>query len=235
MVVVHVGTCPIGGSNLKTVGVIGVTETEIVPIRSKLDIILAKQAAGFDFCMGKLFGKNVVTARCGFGKVNAAVCTQIMIDMYGVDYVISMGAAGAAAETFEIGDMVISSDAVFHDFDINPSHGCCFFAADAELVDAAKASCMAVTEGSNVGRIATGDQLVLPGDARERIAQELGAACVETVGAAVAQTCHLNNIPFVLLRSISDKMGSARMDLGMSSGGASDISARVVEDMLHGL
>ena len=232
---------------MKTIGIIGAMEAEVSLLKSRLDIISAKQVAGIDFYMGRLSSKNVVVARCRIGKVNAAICAQILIDMYGVDYVINTGVAGAIAGELDIGDVVVSSDLVHHDFDtsgvgdvryVNPSLDESFFKADDKLVGVAKASCDAIlTHGkSYVGRISTGDQFVMSDEEKARIWQDLGAMCVEMEGAAIAQVCYLNNIPFVVIRSISDKAdNSAHMSFETFVEEASDISANVVGDMINGL
>ncbi|MCL2853044.1 MAG: 5'-methylthioadenosine/adenosylhomocysteine nucleosidase [Defluviitaleaceae bacterium] len=232
---------------MRTIGIIGAMETEVSLLKSRLDIISAKQIAGIDFYMGKLSGKNVVVARCRVGKVNAAVCAQILIDMYGVDYVINTGVAGAIATKLNIGDVVISSELVHHDFDttgvgdaqyVNPSIDESFFKAEERLVNVAKAACDTVLNSSRsyVGTIATGDQFIMSDDVKTRIWQDLGALCVEMEGAAIAQTCYLNNIPFVVIRSISDKAdNSANISFEIFVDEASNISANVVGEMVNGL
>ena len=230
---------------MRTVGIIGAMEAEVALLKSKLDIISAKQVAGIDFYLGKLAGKNVVVARCRVGKVNAAMCAQILIDMYGVDCIINVGVAGAVANELNIADVVISSDLVQHDFDttgvgdepyMNPSISESFFAAEQWLVELAKASCEAVLTDNKayVGRIATGDQFIMCNDVKARIWNDLGGACVEMEGAAIAQVCYLNNIPFVVIRSISDKADdSAHVVFEEFVHEAADISAKVVEGMLN--
>ena len=232
---------------MKTIGIIGAMDSEVSLLRSKLDIILVKQVAGVDFYMGKLSGNNVVVARCNIGKVNAAVCAQILIDMYGVDYIINTGVAGAISLELDIGDIVVSSDLAHHDFDtsgvgdvkyVNPSLDESFFRADDRLVKLAKDSCDAVLARNKaiVGRIATGDQFIMSNEDKTRIWNDLGALCVEMEGAAIAQACYLNNVPFIVIRSISDKAdNSAHMSFEQFVDEASDISARVVEEMLNGM
>jgi len=232
---------------MKTIGIIGAMEAEVALLKSKLDIISAKQVAGIDFYLGRLAGKNVVVARCRVGKVNAAMCTQILIDMYGVDCVINVGVAGAIAHELNISDVVISSDLIQHDFDttgvgdepyMNPSIPESFFEAEQWLIELAKGACdeVLVNNKAYVGRITTGDQFIMSNDIKTRIWDDLGGACVEMEGAAIAQVCYLNNIPFVVIRSISDKADdSAHVVFEEFVHEAADISAKVVEAMLHGM
>ena len=232
---------------MKTIGIIGAMEIEVTLLKSKLDIILTKQVAGMEFALGKLSGKNVVVARCRVGKVNAAMCAQILIDMYGVDCVINTGVAGAIANVLDIGDVVISSDLVQHDFDTcgvgdapytNPSIDESFFKADERLIKIAKTACDAalLRNKAYVGRIATGDQFVMSNDVKARIWDDLGGMCVEMEGAAIGQVCYLNNVPFVVIRSISDKAdNSAHVAFETFVDEASNISALVVEGMLNGI
>lgn len=200
---------------MKTIGIIGAMEEEVINIKSQIDIISAKNIVGLDFYMGKMAGNNVVLVRCGIGKVNAAVCTQVLIDLYAVDYIINVGVAGAISKELEIGDIVISSDVVHHDFDttvfgdkmgVIPRMDESFFKADEEII---KIALKAVENENNVkahvGRIASGDQFISSSEAKNRIWNTFKALCAEMEGAAIAQASYLNKIPFVIIRSISDK------------------------------
>lgn len=200
---------------MKNIGIIGAMAEEIALIKEKMDIISSKEIVGLEFHMGKMHGKTVVLVCSGIGKVNAATCTQALIDMYGVDYIINVGVAGGLAAELDIGDVVISSDLVHHDMDcvgfgyepgIIPRLETSFFVADAELVRIAKEACEAVTDKKAfVARIGSGDQFVSDSQAKARIWNTFEAYCVEMEGAAIAQTAFLNKIPFVVIRAISDK------------------------------
>lgn len=196
-----------------TIGIIGAMEAEIVSIKEDMNIISAKNIVGLDFYMGTLNGMNIVLVRSGIGKVNAAICTQILIDMYAVDTVINVGVAGAIAPELTIGDIVISDDLVHHDFDttvlgdepgeisgLQDSH----FKADDRLIKTALEAVSRVGLRSSIGRIASGDRFVSSPEEKERIWKLFKAKCCEMEGAAVAHTCFLNKIPFVVIRAISD-------------------------------
>ena len=200
---------------MKTIGIVGAMEEEIALLKNNTEIISAKNIVGTDFFMGKMFGKNVVLVRSGIGKVNAAVCTQVLIDMYGVDYIINTGVAGSINKDLGIGDIVISNDLLQHDFDTSatgdkpgviPRLHESTFKADEELVRIAEEVSKEYIQNQNVfvGRIATGDQFIANSSDKERIWNNFKPYCVEMEGAAIAQTCYLNKIPFVVIRSMSD-------------------------------
>jgi len=199
---------------MKTIGIIGAMEEEVASIKAKMDIVSAKNIVGVDFFLGKMEGKSVVLVRSGIGKVNAAICVQVLADLYGADYIINVGVAGALAKGLNIGDVVISTDLVQHDMDTSafgdpigtiPRMAESFFAADPELIKiAARAGAEAEVQVV-MGRIASGDQFVSDGAVKKRIYDLFKAQCVEMEGAAVAHACYLNKIPFIVIRAISDR------------------------------
>ena len=198
---------------MKTIGIIGAMEQEIAFIKSEMDITSVDNISGLDFYVGKLFNKNTVLVRCGIGKVNAAVCCQALIDSYGPGYIINTGAAGSISNELDIGDIVISKDLVMHDFDITPIMPDYkgqekYMQADPGLIELAKTEAARVEEKGikvYVGRIATGDRFICETEIKEKIWEEYEALCVEMEGAAVAQACQMNKVPFVIVRAVSDK------------------------------
>lgn len=201
---------------MRTIGIIGAMEEEIEYLKNKADIISAKNIIGLDFYMGTMNGNSVVLVRSGIGKVNAALCTQILIDMYAVDCIINVGVAGAVEKDLEIGDIVISSDAVEHDFDTSPlgdpvgfisRMNITYFKADRELIETAMETAARILPNAKIkeGTIASGDQFIADSSKRNYIKTSFGADCAEMEGAAVAHACYLNKLPFVIIRSISDK------------------------------
>ncbi len=200
---------------MKTIGIICLLNEEVISLKSEIDIISAKNIVGLDFFMGKMLGNNVVLVRSGVGKVNVSVCTQILIDMYAVDCILSVGTAQSLSRDLGHGDIVISSDTVYHDFDTTffgdlPGviYGMeeCFFRADEELVEfAVKAAEIETDRNYVVGRIASGDRFVFAQEEKTRIRNEFKALCVEMEGAAVAHTCYLNRVPFVIIRIVSEE------------------------------
>jgi adenosylhomocysteine nucleosidase len=196
-----------------TIGIIGAMEEEVVNLRESMDVISAKNVIGLDFYLGKLSGNNVVVVRSGIGKVNAAICAQVLIDLYAVDCIINVGVAGAVDKSLTIGDIVVSSDAVQHDFDttaLGDEPGVIsrmdesVFAADEQLVNLAKETVESLGYPVCVGRVASGDQFVASPEVKSKIKSLFKPVCCEMEGAAIAHACYLNRIPFVILRAISD-------------------------------
>ncbi len=198
-----------------TIGIIGAMEEEITNILEDMNVVTTKNALGLDFHLGSLnnSGHSIVLVRSGIGKVNAALCTQVLIDLFAVDAIINVGVAGAVDNNVKIGDIVISSDAVQHDFDtsalgdepgIISRMDTSVFAADKNLVETAKKVVSDIGFPVYVGRIASGDQFVSDPAVKERIANLFNPLCCEMEGGAIAHTCYLNKVPFVIIRAISD-------------------------------
>jgi len=198
------------------IGIIGAMDEEVEQIVEGMEVEKEETKASMTFKAGKLSGKEVVIVRSGIGKVNAAVCTQILVDDFNVDYVINTGIAGSLNASIDIGDIVISSDVLHHDMDATgfgyalgqiPRMDTLAFAADKRLIELAQAACKKVVPsvGAHVGRVVSGDQFISDKAVKERIIANFQGYCTEMEGAAIAQTAYLNHIPFLILRAISDK------------------------------
>lgn len=206
------------------IGIIGAMEEEVEQLAARMEEMKETHKAQMVFKAGKLSGKDVVIVRSGIGKVNAAVCTQILADDFGVDCVINTGIAGSLKAEINIADIVISKDVLHHDMDATgfgyapgqiPRMETLSFQADEKLIEAAKSVCARVLPniGVHVGRVASGDQFVSSRDTKKRIAETFDGFCTEMEGAAIAQAAYLNQIPFLIIRAISDKADdSASMD-----------------------
>lgn len=209
---------------IRKIGIIGAMEEEVEALRAKLEHPEKMTRASMDFYSGVLEGREAVIVRSGIGKVNAGICTQILADVFHVDAVINTGIAGSLAAQIDIGDIVVSTDAVQHDMDatgfgydlgVIPRMETSCFEADKALVEAAVAACREAVPEIKVftGRIVSGDQFVSDRETKDRIAKVFGGMCTEMEGAAIAQAAWLNRIPFVIIRAISDKADdSATMD-----------------------
>lgn len=229
---------------MKTIGIIGAMEEEIAHLKEKLENISAEKAAGLEYFHGDYAGKHVVLVVSGIGKVNAAVCTQAMVDRFGVDCVINTGVAGGLAEGLHIGDILISADAVQHDMDTSalgdpvgviPRMAESCFKADPGLIRLAQEAAAESGESYRtvVGRVASGDQFIGTEEGRERIRSIVQGDCAEMEGAAIAHACWLNGTPFVIIRAISDGADEdAEMDFGQFSKIAAKRSGELVEKML---
>lgn len=204
-------------------GIIGAMQVEVEILLSEMENKTSKIVAGSVFYEGLLEGLPVVVVQCGVGKVNAAICAQILCDCFGVTHLVNTGIAGSLCAELDIGDLVVSSDAMYHDFDcVNfgypygkvPGMDVISFPADKAMMDYAYAAAEAVNPGhTKIGRVASGDQFVAVKELKERIIANTQGLCTEMEGAAIAQTAYRNKLPFVILRAISDKAdNSAEMD-----------------------
>lgn len=226
------------------IGIIGAMEDEVSALKNEMEHAEVKEYASMVFCRGLLCGREVVVVRSGIGKVNAGVCAQILVDKYGVSTLINTGIAGSLDAEIDIGDMVISSDAVHHDMDAAifgdpagqvPQMDTFTFPADERLIELARTA----NEKANpdiktfVGRIASGDQFISSKEAKERISGTFGALCAEMEGAGIAHTAYLNKVSYVIVRAISDKAdNSAVMDYPEFEKQAIVHSVRLVKELL---
>lgn len=223
------------------IGIIGAMDEEVAMLKEKLTEVQVETKAAMDFYKGKLEGKDVVVVRSGIGKVNAAMCAQILADVYHADHVINTGIAGSLKAEINIGDIVLSTDALQHDMDATgfgyepaeiPLMGKKTFEADASLRSLIAETCREVNPEIGVfeGRVVSGDQFISDGDVKERLVRMFAPYCTEMEGAAIAQAAWLNQIPFVIIRAISDKAdGSAHMDYSEFEAKAIEHTVRLVE------
>lgn len=229
---------------MKTIGIIGAMEVEVAILKEKMEDVRIIKKASMDFYEGILAGKKVVVLRSGIGKVNAGICAQILADVFSVDAIINTGIAGSLNKNINIGDIVLSTDVVQHDMDATgfgyrkgqiPQMPVFFFNADDNLRRLAAEVCKEVNPDIQVfeGRIASGDQFVCDQDVKNRIVSEFSAYATEMEGAAIGQAAYLNEIPFLVVRAISDKAdGSAQMDYSEFEKAAVDHSVRLTLNML---
>ena len=204
-------------------GIIGAMTVEIETLKEHLSDMVTTQRTGMEFYEGTLEGLPVVIVQCGVGKVNAAMCAQILCDCFGITHLVNTGIAGSLSAELDIGDLVISQDAMYHDFDcVNfgyeygriPGMDTSSFPADETLIRYAQTAAEAVNPGHTIiGRVATGDQFVAEKALKQKIIDLTHGLCTEMEGAAIAQTAYRNQVPYVILRAISDKADdSAEMD-----------------------
>ena len=229
---------------MKTIGIIGAMEVEVAILKEKMEDVRIIKKASMDFYEGKIDEKKVVVVRSGIGKVNAGICAQILADVFSVDAIINTGIAGSLNKNINIGDIVLSTDVVQHDMDATgfgyrkgqiPQMPVFFFNADDNLRRLAAEVCKEVNPDIQVfeGRIASGDQFVCDQDVKNRIVSEFSAYATEMEGAAIGQAAYLNEIPFLVVRAISDKAdGSAQMDYSEFEKAAVDHSVRLTLNML---
>ena len=221
-------------------GIIGAMAVEVETLKSEMKNLTVTQKAGMEFYDGVLEGLHVVVVQCGVGKVNAALCAQILCSCYGVTHIVNTGIAGSLNAELDIGDFVISKDAIYHDVDATnfgypmcqvPGMSVLAFAADEMLMQEAFDAADAAHPGHvRIGRVATGDQFVADKALKEKIIQNTGAFCTEMEGAAIAHTAWKNGVPFVIIRAISDKADdSAEMDYPTFEAAAAKRCAQVTQ------
>lgn len=225
-------------------GIIGAMEEEVALLKEKMDVEVVVKKASMEFYQGKMNGREVVVVRSGIGKVNAGLCAQILVDVFHVTRLINTGIAGSLKAEINIGDIVLSSDALQHDMDARsfgyergqiPRMDTMAFPADAELIEMAKAACEEVCPelGVFVGRVVTGDQFIAERSVKDEIASWTGGYCTEMEGAAIAQAAYLNRVPFVIVRAISDKADdSATVDYPTFERQAIENSVKLVENFV---
>ena len=223
-------------------GIIGAMAVEIALLKENMKDLTVTHTAGMEFCEGKLEGADVVVVQCGVGKVNAAICAQALCGQFGVTHLVNTGIAGSLCAQLDIGDLVISRDAMYHDFDCVhfgyemgrvPGMDTVAFPADDAMIARATAAAEAVHPGHHcTGRVASGDLFVAEKSAKDAIIAKTQALCTEMEGAAIAHTAYRNGVPFVILRAISDKADdSAEMDYPTFEAIAARRCAQVVMTM----
>jgi adenosylhomocysteine nucleosidase len=227
------------------IGIIGAMELEVDALKAAMEVKNTVTRAGMEFKEGTLNGADVVVVRSGIGKVNAALCVQILVDLFQITHVINTGVAGSLNADLDIGDILISKDAIHHDVDATvfgyplgelPQMGIREFIADEKLVNLAVESCKKVNPDLTVrtGRVVSGDQFISSDDVKKRLIEVFHGDCAEMEGAAIAHGAYLNKIPFIVIRAISDKAdGSAEMDYPAFEHEAAKHSARLVEDLVQ--
>jgi adenosylhomocysteine nucleosidase len=226
-----------------TIGIIGAMQEEIDLLLHAIQDERVERHAGISYYIGKFHGKNVVLCKSGVGKVNAAVCTQVLIDRFGADAVIFTGVAGALDPALEIGDIVVSRSSVQHDMDVTalgfargaiPYQEVSEFLSDERLIQLAEeAGEQVFPSRCRIGKVLSGDQFIADREIVKRLHEEMGGTCTEMEGASVAQVCHMNGIPHVIIRSMSDKAdGSAHANFAEFTVEAANRSFAIVDNIV---
>ena len=198
------------------IGIIGAMDSEVEALFAQMSSKEKISINNLTFYKGQLFGKEVVIVKCGIGKVNAALCTQLLILNFKVEKVINTGIAGATGTGLKQYDFVVSTAAVYHDVDVQifgykpgqipgmPES----FTADEKLADTAvnafNKSDLSKEHKITKGLIASGDQFIAGGEKKNFIVSTFKPACVEMEGGAIAHACYANNVPFAIIRCMSD-------------------------------
>lgn len=208
--------------NREIIGIIGAMDTEVAGLISKIDFLNKKLIYGNDFYLGKIDDTDVVIAKSGIGKVNAGICTQIMIDRFEITALINSGIAGGLEPSLHIGDICIGNKMIQHDYDLTPfghvkgyipngSNGSggdkpTEFESDKRLVDIIEKASCEISDSERVlkGTIVSGDQFIADLSKKKSLHEEFGAIAAEMEGAAIAHSASHAGVPFVVIRVISD-------------------------------
>lgn len=229
------------------IGIIGAMEAEVIQLKNLMTDVTVTSKASMDFYRGFYKGKELVVVRSGIGKVNAGICTQILSDLFQVSLVINTGIAGSLDAKINIGDIVISTDTLQHDVDavafgydygVIPQMKTSIFEADTKLAKLASQICKEVNPDIQVhhGRIVSGDQFIAGKEKKDWLVQSFQGICTEMEGAAIAQAAYLNQIPFLIVRAISDKADdSASMDYPSFEAKAIEHTVRLMTALITAL
>lgn len=228
------------------IGIIGAMDEEVEILLKEIQLERKESKAKMEFSCGILWGQKAVVVRSGIGKVNAAVCAQILVDDFNADYIINVGIAGGIGENINPGDIVIADNLVQHDMDTTafgdkfgqiPRLDTFDFKCSPELVEKAEEACKKlVSSKSFLGRIVTGDQFIADLTKIKWLKDEFDALACEMEGGSIAQVCYLNNVPFVVIRSISDNANTgAHMDYEKFKYIAVDNSVNILRGMLENM
>jgi len=227
------------------IGIIGAMESEVKSLCSKIDNPKITELANLTFYEGKLCNQDVIIVKSGIGKVNAALCAQLLIIKFGASKVINTGIAGATGGNLKIFDFVVSSETVYHDFDttafgykIGQVPGMpATYTADNEFADKA----VAVFNSTDLskehkivkGLIASGDQFISDSAKKDFIKTNFNPLCVEMEGCAIAHACYLNKVPFIIVRCMSDMADdTVEQTYSFNEDVAADMSASFIINLL---
>ena len=231
---------------MKRIGIMGAMDAEVSLLKASITDQKTEVIAQMEFVSGKMGGTEAVVVKCGMGKVNAGICAHTLINRYGVSEVINTGVGGSLDNRIDIGDIVVSTDAVQHDFDVRvigfqrgeiPYTGLYAFPADPSLIEAAVKAVRDTAPEVKVfeGRVCSGDQFIASSEQKKAIIDNFGGLCCEMEGAAIAQTCYLNQTPYVIIRAISDKADhSEEVSFEKFAEAAGKHCAAIVKTMVEG-
>ena len=226
-------------SNL--IGIIGAMDIEVNGIVSEMTNVTEKTISGIKYYKGTLNNKNVVVSKCGIGKVFAAICTQTMILEFLPSVIINTGVAGSLSKDLNVLDIAIASHVVQHDMDtsaIGDPKGLIsginmvYLEANKEVVGVLEKSAKMSGCNTQIGIIASGDKFISLKNDKNTIKAEFDALACEMDGAAVGHVCFVNNVPFGVIRAISDGEG-AEMDYMTFANLAAENSIKITKKFIE--
>ena len=226
------------------IGIIGAMQPEVEALMDALSGKAIESVSGIDFYTGKIGEKSVAIAKCGIGKVFAAICAEVMILKYSPDLLVNTGVGGALASDLKTGDIVIADTLCQHDMDTSPigdpkglvsGINMIYFDADKRAGEILLASAKELGLNARLGRIATGDKFIASSADKDKIVSDFSADACEMEGCAIAQTAFVNGTPFAVVRAISDSAdGEATMDyptfLGIASRNSTNLTLFLIKN-----
>lgn len=225
------------------IGIIGAMEVEVASLKEKMENKETHVVSGIEFVKGTLCGTPAVVAKCGVGKVFAAMCAQTMILKFSPDCIINTGVAGSLSKKLSVCDVAVACAVVQHDMDTSPIgdpvgliSGINMIEIPSDKTVSDKLISIVEAQGTNCvsGIIASGDQFIASKEKKEYIESTFGAVACEMEGAAIGHVCYINNVPFAVLRAISDNAdGSSHMDFPTFAAKAAELSIGVIESFME--
>jgi len=224
------------------IGIIGAMSVEVKSLISLLSDKTVERISGVDYYRGKLTGKEVVVAKCGIGKVFAAMCCQTMILKYQPELIINTGIAGGLVSSLAVNDLVIADSLVQHDFDTSAlgdvggliiGTGRVYIPCAKKLVKAFAQAADRLNFSYRIGRIASGDQFIADVKRAQKIVKQFKALACEMEGAALAQICYVNKVDFIVIRCISDITdGKSHLNLVFTTKKAAQQSLKLLAEFI---
>jgi adenosylhomocysteine nucleosidase len=203
-------------------GIIGAMSVEVNALKAEIKSAKTETVSGIEFVSGILYGKEVVVAQCGIGKVFAALCAQTMILRYGVDRVINTGVAGTLSDKLNILDVAVATSVVQHDMDTSPlgdpvglisGINIVNIPASEKLADSIASAAEFIGVHCVRGVIASGDQFINSDEKKAWIHDTFDAVACEMEGASIGHVCYVNGVDFAVVRAISDSAsGESHME-----------------------
>ena len=225
------------------IGIIGAMDVEVDEVKNLLEKRKNETVSSVEFAKGTINGHMCAVAKCDPGKVNAAVCAQSMILKYKPDMIINIGVAGSLSNELDIGEIAIGESSVQYDMDTSAlgdpkgfisGIGLTYIKCDENIVKKLNTAAKEANLKHCTGKIATGDRFVGDDKTKKEIADEFSCIACEMEGGAIGHVCALNNIPYGILRAISDKAdGSSKMDYPAFTKLAAKNSAKIILEFLN--
>ena len=220
---------------ISMIGIIVAEEKELLEVKKIMNNLSEKNIYEKTFYIGNIEEKEVVLVKSSVGKVNSARVTQILIDNFNIELVINVGTAGSVDNSLEIGDVVVATELVQHDFDVTP-----FGRKLGEIENIGESvtvdnELLKLFDGIDIkkGIIASGDKFIVSREEKDNIRTTFDALAIEMEGASVAQVCYLDKIPFLVIRSITDKLdGSSKVDFEKFLESSSKNAAIILKEVL---